>query len=164
MSEILQRPATSQELRELEAITNWTIPPHGQGQTIIVEYGYDEDHDRLWRRVTDRSDGERYAVRGVLLGTWEPWNREPVAYFEAGRTMLLLPDEDDRHYGRIRTARDLGERVRDLRPDADPESLNDRGCVEAMADLGITRYEDVSRPVLHAIADQYDAWIEADIT
>jgi hypothetical protein len=57
----------------------WICPPECQGQMVIVEYT-DTYDGQLWRRVTDRSDGEPlYSVAAAECRCWEPWNREPTA-------------------------------------------------------------------------------------
>ena len=58
----------------------------------------------------------------------------------------------------LHTAADLAAAVRDLRPDAialEIEITPD-WCRDQMHDLGIARYEDVDRDLLHAIAERVD--------
>lgn len=55
----------------------------------------------------------------------------------------------------LTTAADLAAAVRGLRPDASSLISTD-WCRDAMYHLGITRFEDVDRDALHAIADAVD--------
>lgn len=57
----------------------------------------------------------------------------------------------------LHTARDLGQTIRDLRPDADPTIITDEWCRDTMHDLGVTRYEDVDADAIDAIVAQVDA-------
>lgn len=56
----------------------------------------------------------------------------------------------------LHTARDLGQTIRDLRPDADPTIITDEWCRESMHDLGVTRYEDVDDDIIDAISNRVD--------
>jgi len=55
----------------------------------------------------------------------------------------------------LTTAADLAAAVRDLRPDASSLVSTD-WCRDTMYRMGITRFEDVDRDALHAIADAVD--------
>jgi len=53
------------------------VAPEDQGQMVEYAYAADAEHDRMVRRVTDRSDGSvRYQVADAP-DRWEPWNRAP---------------------------------------------------------------------------------------
>lgn len=59
---------------------------------------------------------------------------------------------------RLTTARDLGDLIRSLRPDARATGLavTDDWCRDQMHDLGVSRYEDVTPTVAGTIADRVD--------
>lgn len=60
----------------------------------------------------------------------------------------------------LTTVTDLRAAVRELRPDADPQTITADWCREQMHDLGVTRYENVDDAILGAIADRVDALVE----
>jgi hypothetical protein len=61
---------------------------------------------------------------------------------------------EDRYSGRLHSAADLAATVRDLRPDADPNTITADWSATQMHDLGITRYEDVTAEVIDAICNR----------
>ncbi len=67
-------------------------------------------------------------------------------------------------FWRLTSARDLGDRVRDLRPDAAAAGLiiTDTWCRERMLDHGLTRYEDITPAVLDSICDAVDTLADGD--
>jgi len=58
----------------------FVVAPEDQGQIIEVAYAPDWEHERVIRRVTDRSGPTvRYEAIGAehLIGEFQPWNGAP---------------------------------------------------------------------------------------
>lgn len=63
----------------LETLT-YHVAPEDQGQMVEIAYAADTEHERVVRRITDRSGPTvRYEAAPVedLIGRWEPWNGAP---------------------------------------------------------------------------------------
>ena len=58
----------------------WHVAPADQGQMIEIAYAADTEHERVWRRSTDHSDGSvsyGYADAADMSGQFQPWNGAP---------------------------------------------------------------------------------------
>lgn len=81
------------KIKEIEIMTDWTIPPERQGQIVEVSFALanSERHDLVvLRRVFDRSDrSENITAHSPAVDyEWQPWNQTPPLGRRLGRAII----------------------------------------------------------------------------